>query len=101
MRKTLRIILGIVVAGLVLHLADMASHDCRVAFYVYDNCMWLWLRGWGFPASRFLRMVFFECVGIVLAFALYLTFRYVFPFGRATPSAPDSATPLVSEPPKN
>ena len=97
MRKTLRIILGIVVAGLVLHLADMASHDCRVAFYVYDNCMWLWLRGWGFPASRFLRMVFFECVGIVLALVLYLTFKYIFPFRRAKPAVADTSQPPVPD----
>jgi hypothetical protein len=67
--------------GLVLHAADLATRDCRVAPYVYDDCMWIGLRArLGLPASRFLRMAVLECVGIVLALVLYLTFRYVFPF---------------------
>ena len=44
MRKTIRIIIGIVAAGVVLHLADLATRDCRVAPYVYDDCMWMGLR---------------------------------------------------------
>ena len=53
--------------------------------------MWMGLRTHlGLPASRFLRMAVLECVGIVLALVLYLTFRYVFPFRKVTPAAPDS-----------
>jgi hypothetical protein len=102
MRKALRIIIGIAVVGLVLHAADLATRDCRLAPYVYDDCMWIGLRTHlGLPASRFLRMAVLECVGIVLALVLYLTFRYVFPFRRVTRAAPDSAPPLVPEPPRN
>ena len=97
----MRIILGLAVVGLVLHPADLATRDCRIAPYVYDDCMWLGLRAHlGLPASRFLRMGVLECVGIFLALVLYLTFRYVFPFRRATPAAPDPAPPPDSGPPK-
>jgi hypothetical protein len=81
MQKALRTILGVVIVGVVLHAADLATRDCRIAPYVYDDCMWMGLRTrLGLPANRFLRMVTLECVGIVLALVLYLTFRYVFPF---------------------
>lgn len=83
MQKAFRVILGIVVVGLVLHAADLATRDCRVAPYMYDDCMWMALRArLGLPASRFLRMVVLECVGIALAVVLYFTFRYVFPWKR-------------------
>lgn len=102
MQKTLRIILGLGVVGLVLHLADLATRDCRIAPYVYDDCMWMGLRvRLGLPASRFLRMGVLECVGIVFALVLYLTFRYVFPFRKVTRAAPEPAPPLESRPRKN
>jgi TctA family transporter len=102
MRKVLRIILGVAIVGLVLHTASLATQDCRIAPYAYDNCMWVRLRTLlGLPASRFLRMAVLECVGIVLALVLYLTFRYVFPFRRATLVTPDSSSPPASEPPRN
>ena len=94
MKKLTRNILGIVVIGLVLHAADLATRDCRIAPYVYDDCMWMWLRArLGLPASRFLRMAVLECVGIALALALYLTFRCVFP-RRKTPPVQDDPTSL-------
>ena len=100
MQKVLRIIFGVVVVGLVLHGAGLATRDCRVAPYVYDNCMWMGIRNHlGLPASRFLRMGVLECVGIFFAVVLYLTFRYVFPFRRLRKSAPDPSQPLVAAPP--
>jgi len=102
MQKALRVILGVGIAGVVLHLADLATRDCRLAPYVYDDCMWVSIRTHlGLPASRFLRMGVLECVGIALALILYLTFRYVFPFAKKVAPVSDSATPLVPEPPKN
>jgi hypothetical protein len=99
MTKAARIILGVAIVGLVLHMADLATRDCRLVPYVYDDCLWIGLRTHlGLPASRFLRMAVLECVGIVLALLLYLTFRFVFPFGRS--AAPDSTPPLVPEPPR-
>jgi hypothetical protein len=101
MQKTLRIILGAAIVGVVLHAADLATRDCRLAPYVYDDCMWINLRAHlGLPASRFLRMGILECVGIVLALVLYLTFRYIFPFRNATSTMPKASRPLASEPPK-
>ena len=102
MQKALRIILGIGIIGLVLRGADLATRDCRLAPYVYDDCMWVSIRTHlGLPASRFLRMGVLECVGIGLALILYLTFRYLFPVGKTVSPVPDSTTPLVPEPPKN
>ena len=78
MKKLARIIPGMVVLGLVLYAADLATRDCRVAPYLYDDCMWIGVRAHlGLPASRLLRMAFLECVGIALALVLYLTFRWV------------------------
>ena len=83
MQKIARIMLAIIVVGLVLHTADLATRDCRIAPYMYDDCMWIWVRSrLGLPASRFLRMAVLECVGLALALILYFTFRWVFP-GRA------------------
>lgn len=85
MQKVLRIVLGVAFVGLVLHAADLATRDCRLAPYVYDDCLWIGLRAHlGLPASRFLRMAVLEGVGISLAAVLYFTFRYVFPFRRNT-----------------
>jgi len=100
MHKALRVILGVTTVGLVLYAADLATRDCRVAPYVYDNCMWLVLRTrLGLPASRLLRMAVLECVGIGLAVALYLTFRYLFFFHKATREARNSAPPRESDAP--
>jgi len=102
MQKVFRIILGAALVGLVLYAADLATRDCRLAPYVYDDCMWVWLRTHlGLPASRLLRMVALESVGVVLVLVLYLTFRYIFPFRRMTRAAPDPSTPLDTEPPRN
>jgi hypothetical protein len=102
MGKAIRIILGIALVGIVLHLADLATRDCRLAPFVYDNCMWTGLRArLGLPESRFLRMVVLECVGILLAGSLYVCFRYVFPFRRGRRPAPDSSLTPFSEPPRD
>lgn len=102
MQKALRIAAGVVLVGLVLRAADLASRDCRVAPYVFDDCMWIGLHArFGLPASRFLRMAIMEGVGIVLVSVLYLAFRYVFPFRKGKRSSPDSSAPLISDPPKS
>jgi len=41
MQKVFRIILGAALVGLVLYAADLATRDCRLAPYVYDDCMWV------------------------------------------------------------
>jgi hypothetical protein len=102
MKRALRIILGVAIVGVVLRAADLATRDCRLAPYVYDNCMWVWLRTHlSLPASRFLRMAALECVGVVLALILFVTFRYVFPWRGKCPAAPESAPPLASDPPRS
>ena len=99
MSRTVRIILAIVIAGLVLHAADLATRDCRVIMYVYDNCVWYQVRNYLFlPQNRFLRSVFMEGEGILLAFVLYLTYRYIFPGPRAGGGDSVPAAPGASEP---
>ena len=81
--KVARISVGIVVVGLALYAADIATRDCSVGPYLYDNCMWTALRTrLGLPASRLLRIATLEFVGVALASLLYLTFRHLFPFRR-------------------
>ncbi len=92
MNKVLRYVLGFAIVGVVLYAADLATRDCRVAPYVYEDCLWLTLRTHlGLPASRLLRMSILEGVGISLALVLYFTFRYVFPFRRKASHGTDSA----------
>jgi hypothetical protein len=100
MQRIVRISLGIAIVGLVLYAAQLATGDCKVAPYAYDNCLWVWIRGHlGLPANRLLRMATLESVGIALALVLYFTWRYIFPFRRATPEPPDSSRAHVSGPP--
>ncbi len=100
MPKAARIILGTAIVGLVLYAAQLATRDCTVGLYVYDNCMWVQVRTYlGLPASRFLRMAVLESVGIALALILYLTCRYVFVFQWAKPQ--DSTQAGAPEHPAN
>jgi len=92
--KVLRIMAGIGLAGLILHLASLATRDCTIGLFAYDNCWWLWVREQcGLPANKFLRAGFLELVGLALLAALFLTLRYVFPPWRKPPvstGAPES-----------
>ncbi len=102
MQRALRMVLVVVVAGLVLHAADLATRDCRIAPYVYNDCTWMALRArLGLPANRFLRMAALECVGILLASTLYLTFRYVWPHRKRTAIPADSSPDSAPTPPAN
>jgi hypothetical protein len=97
MVKVLRVIVALALAGLILHVASLATRDCTVGLFAYENCWWLWVREQcGLPASKFLRAGFLELVGLALLAALILTFRYVFPPWRksaASPHAPESHSP--------
>ena len=91
MRRALRIMLGAAVVALVLHAADLATRDCRLAPYLYDDCMWVGIRmHLGLPAGRFLRVGVLEAVGIVLALILYFTFQYILACRKETPNASHS-----------
>ncbi len=80
MSKPIRIVIGVLITGLVLTAAQLAANDCRLAPYVYDNCLWTKVRThFGLPDSRFLRMGLLECVGILLCVILFFTHRFVFP----------------------
>jgi hypothetical protein len=94
--------MGMAIVGLVLYAAGWATRDCKVAPYVYDNCVWLGVRSHlGLPASRLLRMVTLEFVGIVLASVLYLTSKYVFRSPRTTPISKGTSQPQFPAPPSN
>ena len=86
----LRIVAGVFIIALLLYAASRTTRDCTVGLYVFDLCSWVWLREQlGLPASKFLRAVFLELVGLTLAAGIFLTIRFVFPFWR-TSTTPDS-----------
>ncbi|MBZ5563019.1 MAG: hypothetical protein LAP13_11450 [Acidobacteriia bacterium] len=88
MPKTLRIIAGIVPIGLLLTAAWLATRSCTADLFVYDSCLWIWVREQlGLPGNKFLRAVFLELVGLAILAGLYLTVHCVFPrrVKRATP----------------
>jgi len=79
----LRIVAGLLIIALLLYAASRITRDCTVGLYVYDICAWVWLREQlGLPASKFLRAVFLELIGLTLAAGIFFTIRYVFPFWR-------------------
>jgi hypothetical protein len=93
MIKALRIIVGVSLLGLFLHLASLATRDCTIGVFLYDNCLWLWLRDrLGLPASKILRSGFLELVGLALLAGIYLTFRYVLPPWKADASRSDKGS---------
>lgn len=84
MLKTLRILVGVVALALILAAASLAVHDCPIAPFTYENCIWLQVRDWLLlPQSKFLRGLTLELVGLSLLAAVFLTIRYVFPTRRA------------------
>ena len=88
--KSIRVIAAVAIAGVALYAADVATRDCKVGPYLYDNCMWVALRTrLGLPASRLLRMATLESVGIALALLLYLAYRMG--FQRRSVKRPQSA----------
>jgi hypothetical protein len=79
----LRIVVGLLIVALLLLAASRTTRDCTVGLYVYDICAWVWLREQlGLPASKLLRAVFLELIGLTLTAGIFLTIRYVFPFWR-------------------
>ena len=81
----LRIVAGIFIIALLLDAASRTTRDCTVGLYVFDLCSWVWLREQlGLPASKFLRAVFLELIGLTLTVGIFLTIRFVFPFWRTS-----------------
>ena len=77
----LRIVAGVFIIGLLLTAASRATRDCTVGLYAFDICSWVWVREQlGLPASKLLRAVFLELVGLILTVGIFLTIRYVLPF---------------------
>jgi hypothetical protein len=79
--------------GLILYAASRAVRDCPAGPYVYDNCLWLWVReALHLPQSKLLRAATLEFVGLVLLAGLYVTARSAFAIGGAK-QAPGSDRP--------
>jgi hypothetical protein len=77
----LRIVAGISITALLLSAASRATRDCSVGLYAFDICSWVWVREQlGLPASKLLRAVFLELIGLTLTAGIFLTIRYVLPF---------------------
>jgi hypothetical protein len=80
MLKLFRILVGAGLVCLILYAASQAVRDCPAGPYVYDNCLWLWLReALRLPESKLLRAATLEFVGLILLAGLYVTVRFVFP----------------------
>ena len=76
-----RIVAGATVIALCLFAASRTTRDCTVGLYVYDICAWVWVREQlGLPASKFLRAVFLELIGLTLTLGIFLAIRCVLPF---------------------
>jgi hypothetical protein len=85
MRKTVRIVVGIAVIGLLLGVASWAVQDCPIAPYISENCIWLSVKAqFHLPQSKLLRAAVLEVIGLSLVAGIYLTCRYVFPRDRRT-----------------
>ena len=77
----LRIVAGLFIIALLLTAASRTTRDCTVGLYLYDICSWVWVREQlGLPASKFLRAVFLELVGLTLAAGIFVAVRFVLPF---------------------
>jgi hypothetical protein len=79
MLRTLRIVVGVLIIGLLLAGAQLATRDCTAGLFRYDSCLWMAASGsLGLPSqSKGLRAVFLEGVGLTLLAGLYLTYRCV------------------------
>ena len=79
MLRTLRIVVGVLIIGLLLAGAQLATRDCTAGLFRYDNCLWLAAsEHLGLPLqSKGLRVVVLEGVGLSLLAGLYLTYRLV------------------------
>ena len=80
MLRALRIAVGILIIGLLLAGAQLATRDCSAGLFRYDNCLWLSASEYfGLPQqSKPLRAVILEGVGLTLLAGLYFTYRLVF-----------------------
>jgi hypothetical protein len=96
MLKLFRILVGASLACLILYAVSWAVRDCPAGPYVYDNCLWLWLReALRLPESKLLRAATLEFVGLMLLAGLYLTARFVFPTGRVRQAPGSDSAPEV------
>jgi hypothetical protein len=84
----LRIVVGLFIIALLLLAANRTTRDCTVGLYVFDICSWVWVREHlGLPASKLLRAVFLEIIGLTLTVGIFLAIRFVLPFwGTSTDS---------------
>ncbi len=77
----LRVVAGIFIVAVLLFAASRTTRDCTVGLYVFDICSWVWVREQlGLPASKLLRAVFLEIIGLTLAAGIYVAVRFVLPF---------------------
>lgn len=76
-------VLGCCLIAGIFYAAELAVRDCPAGLYVYNNCLWLWVREQtGLPESHFLHALVLWIVGLLLLAGIYLTVRFVFPHAR-------------------
>ena len=78
MSRTLRIVVGVLIIGLLLAGAQLATRDCPAGLLRLDNCLWLDASEYlGLPPqSKGLRAVFLSVVGVALLAGIGLTYRF-------------------------
>lgn len=78
-----RVVVGCCLIAGIFYAAELAVRDCPAGLYVYNNCLWLWVRErTGLPESHFLHALILWIVGLILLAGIYLTVRFVFPHAR-------------------
>jgi hypothetical protein len=80
MSRAFRIGVGLLIIGLLLGGAQLATRDCPAGPFRLDNCLWLTAtQHLGIsPQRKGLRAVFLEGVGVALLAGLWLTYRFAF-----------------------
>jgi hypothetical protein len=93
----LRVVAGASIIALFLFAASRTTRDCTVGLYVYDICAWVWVREQlGLPASKLLRAVFLELIGLTLTLGIFLAIRFVLPFwGTGTHAKTEREKPRI------
>ena len=78
MLRALRIVVGALIIGLVLAVAQLATRDCTAGLLRWDNCLWLDASEYlGLPPqSKRLRAVLLDVVGVALPAGIGLTYRF-------------------------
>jgi hypothetical protein len=82
--------MAVLLCGMILWLAALATRDCALGPYLAANCLGLFVsHRLGLAFTPLLRSVVLEIAGLALVAGLYLTLRWVLPRSSKKPSEAD------------